>query len=146
MSDYSTNLSNESPPQSSTVTPIIVNQLESTNANLTGPGRAAIPPPVSPQTAVNIPAQDLPAEQARDIVRGLITTIQHRDTTHRLEADTLSRANEKLKKKIAMLEAEVAHYHEDPLCPDGFLANTGQVVATIPISVGYVRPTKWIRQ
>src|SRR5579863_10334643 len=143
MSDYSTNLSNESPPWSSTVTPIIVDQPD---AALTGPGRAAIPPPVSPQTAVNILTQDLPAEQARDIARGLVTTIQHRDTIHRLEADALSHANEKLKEKIATLEAKVAHYHEDPLCPDGFLANTGQVTATIPIGVGYARPAKWIRQ
>src|SRR5579863_314395 len=113
MSDYSTNLSNESPPQSSTVTPIIVDQPESTNANLTGPGRSALPPPVSPQTAVNILTQDLPAKQARDIARGLITTIQHKDTIHRLEADALSHTNEKLKEKIATLEAKVAHYHED---------------------------------
>src|SRR5579863_5205569 len=146
MSDYSTNLSNESPPRSSTVTPIIVDQPESANANLTGPGRSAIPPPISPQTAINILAQDLPAEQARDIARGLITTIQHRDTIHCLEADALARANEKLKEKVATLEAEVAHYHEDPLCPDGFLANTGQVAATIPIGTGYACPVKWIRQ
>ena len=99
MSDYSTNLSNEFPPRSSTVTPIIIDQPESANANLTGPGRATIPPPVSPQTAVNILAQDLPAEQARDIARGLITIIQHRDTIHRLEADALSHANEKLDRK-----------------------------------------------
>src|SRR5579863_8311816 len=98
------------------------------------------------QTAVNILAQDLPAEQARDIAQGLVTTIQHRDTIHRLEADALTRANEKLKEKIATLEAEVAHYHEDPLCPDGLLANTGQVAATIPIGVGYARPMKWIHQ
>src|SRR5579863_8042386 len=146
MSDYSTNLSNESPPQSSTVTPIIVDQLESTNATLTGPGCAAIPPPVSPQTAVNILAQDLPTEQARDIARGLVTTIQHRDTIHRLEADALSHANEKLKENIATLEAEVTHYHEEPLCPNGFLANTGQVAATIPIGAGYACPAKWIHQ
>src|SRR5579863_9993339 len=146
MLDYSTNLSNESPPRSSTVTPIIVDQLESTNANLMGPGHSAIPPPVSPQTAVNILAQDLPAEQARDIARGLITTIQHRDTIHRLKADALSCTNEKLKKKIVMLKAEVTHYHEDPLCPDGFLANMGQVAVTIPIGAGYMHPAKWICQ
>src|SRR5579863_2234980 len=146
MSDYSTNLSNESPPRSSTVTPIIIDQPESTNANLTGPGHPAIPPPVSSQTAVNILAQDLPAEQAQDIVQGLITTIQHRDTIHHLEADALAHTNEKLKEKIATLKAEVAHYHEDPPCPDGFLANTGQVADTIPIGVGYACPTKWIRQ
>src|SRR5579863_5920087 len=91
MSDYSTNLFNESPPQSSTATPIIVDQPESTTATLTGPGRSAIPPPVSPQTAINILAQDLPAEQARDIARGLVTTIQHRDTIHHLEANALAR-------------------------------------------------------
>src|SRR5579863_9846726 len=146
MSDYSTNLSNESPPRSATATPIVVDQPESTTTLDSGPGRQVIPPPISPQSAVNILAQDVPAERAQDIARSLLTTIQHRDTIHRLEADTLARTNEKLKERIAMLEAEVAHYHEDPLCPDGFLANMGQVAATIPIGVGYAHPAKWIRQ
>src|SRR5579863_7517019 len=146
MSDYFTNLSNESPPRSSTVTPIIADQPELTNATLTGPGHAAIPPPISPQTAVNILAQDLADEQAQAIARGLVTTLQHRDTIHHLEADTLSRANEKLKEKITSLEAEVTHYHENPLCPNRFLANMGQVAATIPIGAGYARPAKWIHQ
>ena len=75
-----------------------------------------------------------------------VVTIQHRDTIHCLKANTLARSNEKLKEKIVTLEAEVAHYHENPLCPNGFLANTGQVAATIPISVGYARPAKWIHQ
>ena len=146
MSDYSTNLSNESPPRSATATPIVVDQPEPATALDSGPGRQAIPPPISPQSAVNVLAQDVPAERARDIARSLLTTIQHRDTIHRLEADTLARNNEKLKEKIASLEAEVAQYHDDPPCPDGFLANTGQVAATIPIGAGYARPAKWIRQ
>ena len=54
--------------------------------------------------------------------------------------------NEKLKEKITLLEAEVAHYHDDPPCPDDFLPNTGQVAATIPIGVSYACPAKWIRQ
>src|SRR5579863_10153157 len=146
MSDYSTNLSNESPPRSATATPIIVDQPEPATAAASDAGRQVIPPPISPQSAISILANDLPIERARDIARSLITTIQHRDTIHRLEADALTRNNEKLKEKIASLEAEVAHYHDDPLCPDGFLANTGQVAATIPIGVGYACPAKWICQ
>src|SRR5579863_3506100 len=146
MSDYSVNLSNESPPRSSTVTPILVDQLELTTAANLGSGRQAIPPPISPQSAISVLAQDIPTERARDITQSLVTTIQHWDTIHRLEADALARSNEKLKEKIASLEAEVTHYHKDPLCPDGFLPNTGQVVATIPIDAGYTCPTKWIRQ
>src|SRR5579863_7682653 len=146
MSDYSTNLSNESPPRSATATPIVIDQPESTIAADHGSSRQAIPPPISPQSAISILANNLPIERARDIARSLITTIQHRDTIHRLEADALARNNEKLKEKIASLEAEVAHYHDDPPCPDGFLANTGQVAATIPIGAGYARPAKWIRQ
>src|SRR5579863_3229505 len=146
MFDYSVNLSNESPPRSTTITPIIIDQPESTDAAAPNSARSAIPPPVSPQSAINILAQDLPADRVKDIAKGLITTIQHRDTIHRLEADALTRANEKLKEKVASLEAEVAHYHEDPLCPNNFIPNTGQVAATIPIGMGYARPTKWIRQ
>src|SRR5579863_1123744 len=146
MSDYSVNLSNESLPWSSTVTPIIVDQPESTATVTSGPGRSAIPPPISPQSALNILAQDLSAEHIKDVTKGLITTIQHCDTIHCLEADALTHTNEKLKKKVASLEAEVAHYHEDPLCPNNFIANTGQVAATIPIGAGYARPAKWIRQ
>src|SRR5579863_5786058 len=89
MSDYSVNLSNESPPRSATATPIVVDQPESaTSADLSS-SRQAIPPPISPQTAINVLAQDIPAERARDIARSLVTTIQHRDTIHCLEADTL---------------------------------------------------------
>src|SRR5579863_6297830 len=146
MSDYSVNLSNESPPRSTTVTLIIVDQPESTAATAPGSTRSAIPPPVSPQSALNILAQDLSADRVKDVAKGLVTTIQHRDTIHCLEADALARTNEKLKEKVAMLEAEVAHYHKDSLCPDGFLANTSQVAATIPIGAGYVRPAKWICQ
>jgi len=146
MSDYSVSLSNESPPRSATATPIIVDQPKSTAAANLGSSRQAIPLPISPQSAVNVLAQDIPAECARDIAQSLVTTIQHQDTIHRLEADTLARTNEKLKVQIATLEAEVAHYHDDPLCPDGFLPNTGQVAATIPIGMGYMRPAKWIRQ
>src|SRR5579863_5871678 len=146
MSDYSVNLSNKSPPRSSTVTPILINQPESTAAATLGPGHQAIPLPISPQSAISVLAQDIPTEHAQDIARSLITTIQHQDTIHRLEADALARANEKLKEKITTLEAEVAHYHEDPLCPNGFLPNTGQVVATIPIGVGYAHLAKWICQ
>src|SRR5579863_4726304 len=146
MSDYSVNLSNESPPRSATATPIVVDQPKSAASADLGPSCQAIPPPISPQSAVSILAQDLPAERARDIARSLITTIQHRDTIHRLEADALARNNEKLKEKVASLEAEVAHYHDDPPCPDDFLPNTGQVAATIPIGAGYARPAKWIRQ
>src|SRR5579863_6071385 len=146
MSDYSVSLSNESPPRSSTVTPIIVDQPESTTPAAPGPGHPTIPRPVSPQSAINILAQDLPNERVKDIAKGLVTTIQHRDTIHRIEADTLAHANEKLKEKVASLEAKVAYYHEDPLCPDNFIANMGQVAATIPIGAGYARPAKWIRQ
>src|SRR5579863_7900292 len=146
MSDYSVNLSNESPPRSATATPIVVDQPESTTAAALGSGHQAIPPPISPQSAINVLAQDVPAERAWDIARSLVTTIQHRDTIHCLEADTLARNNEKLKEKIASLEAEVAHYHDDPPCPDEFLPNTGQVAATIPIGAGYARPAKWIHQ
>ena len=146
MSDYSVNLSNESPPRSSTVTPILVDQPESTEATSHNAARTTIPPPVSPQSALNILAQDLSADRVKDVAKGLVTTIQHRDTIHRLEADALARANEKLKAKVASLEAEVAHYHEDPPCPDNFIPNTGQVAATIPIGAGYARPAKWIRQ
>src|SRR5579863_286993 len=146
MSDYSLAPSNESPPRSSTVTPIIVDQPESTAPVAPGPGRPTIPRPVSPQSAINILDQDLPAGRVKEVAKGLVTTIQHRDTIHRIEADVLARANEKLKEKIASLEAEVAHYHDDPLCPDNFIANTGQVAATIPIGAGYARPAKWIRQ
>src|SRR5579863_5385925 len=142
MSDYSVNLSNESPPRSTTVTPIIVDQPESTDATAPNSARSAIPPPVSPQSAINILAQDLPADRVKDIAKGLITTIQHCDTIHRLEANALARANEKLKEKVALLEAEVAHYHEDPLCPNNFLPNTGQVAATIPIGAGYAHLAK----
>src|SRR5579863_9690988 len=146
MSDYSVNLSNESSPRSATATPIVVNQPDpATSADL-GLSRQAIPSPISPQSAISVITQDVPAEHARDIARSLVTTIQHRDTIHRLEADTLTCTNEKLKEKIATLKAEVAHYHEDPLCPDGFLPNTGQVAATIPIGAGYAHPTKWIHQ
>src|SRR5579863_5222012 len=145
MSDYSVNLSNESPPRSTTVTPIIVDQPESTEATAPSSARSAIPPPVSPQSAINILAQDLPADRVKDIAKGLITTIQHCDTIHRLEANALARANEKLKEKVALLEAEVAHYHEDPLCPNNFLLNMRQVAATIPISMGYACLAKWIR-
>src|SRR5579863_5233926 len=77
MSDYSVNLSNESPPRSSTVTPIIIDQPESTASTTPGSGRPAIPPPVSPQSALNILAQDLPTEQVKDVTKGLVTTIQH---------------------------------------------------------------------
>src|SRR5579863_9276428 len=146
MSDYSLALSNESPPRSSTVTPIIVDQPESTAPVTPGPGRSAIPRPVSPQSAINILDQDLPNERVKEVTKGLVTTIQHRDTIHRIEADALARANQKLKEKVASLETEVAHYHEDPLCPDNFIANTGQVAATIPIGAGYAHPAKWIRQ
>src|SRR5579863_4943543 len=146
MSDYSRAPSNESPPRSSTVTPIIVDQPDPTTTIAPGSGRPTIPRPISPQSAINILTQDLPAERATEVAKGLVTTIQHRDTIHRIEADALARANEKLKEKVASLEAEVAHYHEDPLCPDHFIANTGQVAATIPIGAGYARPAKWIRQ
>src|SRR5579863_2921499 len=107
MSDYSVNLSNESPPRSATATPIIVDQPDPTTAADLSPGRQAIPPPISPQSAVSILAQDVPTERARDIAQSLVTTIQHRDTIHRLEANALARNNEKLKEKIASLEAEV---------------------------------------
>src|SRR5579863_9165878 len=146
MSDYSVNLSNESPPRSATVTPIIVDQPESTETTALNTTRTAIPPPISPQSALNILTQELPADRVKDIAKGLVTTIQHRDTIHRLEADALARANEKLKEKVTVLETEVAHYHNDPLCPDNFIANTGQVAATIPISAGYAHPAKWIHQ
>src|SRR5579863_9593809 len=146
MSDYSVNLSNESPPRSATATPIIVDQPESAETTSPSTTRAAIPPPVSPQSALSILAQELPANRVKDIAKGLVTTIQHRDTIHRLEADALARANEKLKEKVTVLETEVAHYHNDPLCPDNFIANTGQVAATIPISAGYAHPAKWIHQ
>src|SRR5579863_3223374 len=99
MSDYSVSLSNESPPRSTTVTPIIVDQPESTDATTPGSARTAIPPPVSPQSALNILAQDLPADRVKDVAKGLVTTIQHHDTIHHLEADALARANEKLKEK-----------------------------------------------
>src|SRR5579863_97561 len=128
MSDYSVNLSNESPPRSSTVTPIIVDQPESTAPTAPGPGCPAIPPPISPQSALNILAQDLPTECVKDVAKGLVTTIQHRNTIHRIEANALARTNEKLKEKVALLKAEVAHYHKDPLCPDNFIANMGQVL------------------
>src|SRR5579863_6812270 len=131
MSDYSLNLSNESPPRSSTATPIIIDQPSSAATADLDTSRQAIPPPISPQSAINILANDLPIERARDIAWSLITTIQHHDTIHRLEADALARNNEKLKEKVASLEAEVAHYHDDPPCPDDFLPNTGQVTATI---------------
>src|SRR5579863_981066 len=146
MSDYSVNPSNESPPRSATATPIVVDQPESAASADLGPSRQAIPLPISPQSAVSILAQDVPTERARDIARSLITTIQHWDTIHHLEANALTRNNEKLKEKVASLEAEVAHYHDDPPCPDDFLPNTGQVTATIPIGAGYARPAKWIRQ
>src|SRR5579863_4096729 len=125
MSDYSLAPSNESPPRSSTVTPIIVDQPESTTPTTPGPGRTAIPCPVSPQSAINILDQDLPNDRVKEVAKGLVTTIQHRDTIHRIEADALARANQKLKEKVASLEAEVTHYHEDPLCTDNFIANTG---------------------
>src|SRR5579863_310935 len=146
MSDYSVNLSNESPPQSTTVTLIIIDQPESTATTAPGSAHSAIPPPISPQSALNILAQDLSANRVKDVAKRLITTIQHHNTIHCLEANALARANEKLKEKIASLEAEVAHHHEDPLCPDNFIANTGQVAATIPIGAGYACPAKWIRQ
>src|SRR5579863_480173 len=145
MSDYSLALSNESPPRSSTVTPIIVDQPESTTPATPGPGCPTIPHPVSPQSAINILDQDLPSERVKEVAKGLVTTIQHHNTIHRIEADTLARANEKLKERVASLEAEVAHYHDD-LCPDNFIANMGQVAATIPIGAGYARPAKWICQ
>src|SRR5579863_7428981 len=100
MSNYSLNLSNESPPRSSTATPIVIDQPDSTTPIDLGSSRQAIPPPISPQSAISILANDLPIERARDIARSLITTIQHRDTIHRLEADALTRNNEKLKEKI----------------------------------------------
>src|SRR5579863_1562216 len=146
MSDYSLAPSNESPPRSSTATPIIVDQPESTAPATPSSGRPAVPRPVSPQSAINILDQDLPAERVKDIAKELVTTIQHCDTIHRIEADALARANQKLKEKVVSLEAEVAHYHEDPLCPDNFIANTRQVATTIPIGAGYARPAKWIRQ
>src|SRR5579863_9732935 len=146
MSDYSLALSNESPPRSSTITPIIIDQSELTTPAAPGPGRPTIPRPVSPQSAINILAQDLPHERVKEVAKGLVTTIQHRDTIHCIEANALARANKKLKERVASLEAEVAHYHDDPLCPNNFIANTGQVAATIPIGVGYARPAKWSRQ
>src|SRR5579863_84629 len=72
MSDYSTNLSNESPPRSATATPIVIDQPEPTAVTDCGTSRQAIPPPISPQSAVNILAQDIPAERARDIARSQI--------------------------------------------------------------------------
>src|SRR5579863_1499862 len=107
MSEYSVNLSNESPPRSTTATPIVVDQPEPATAADFGSSRQAIPPPISPQSAVSVLTQDIPAERARDIARSLITTIQHWDTIHRLEADALARNNEKLKEKISSLEAEI---------------------------------------
>jgi len=47
---------------------------------------------------------------------------------------------------VASLEAKVTHYYEDPICPNHFIANTGQVAVTIPIGAGYARPAKWICQ
>ena len=145
MSDYLVNLSNESPPRSSTVTPIIIDQPESTTAVAPSSTRSTIPSPISPQSALNILTQDLFTEHVKDVAKGLITTIQHRDTIHHLEADALARANEKLKKKVASLKAEVTHYHKDPLCPNNFLPNMGQVTATILIGMGYACLAKWIR-
>src|SRR5579863_7409769 len=75
MSDYSVNLSNESPPRSSTVTPIIVNQPESTTTAAPGSGCSTIPPPVSPQSALNILAQDLPAKRVKDTASCFLTPI-----------------------------------------------------------------------
>src|SRR5579863_2186349 len=60
MSDYSLNPSNESPPQSATATTIIINQPESTTAAPTGANRAAISLLISPQSAINVLAQDIP--------------------------------------------------------------------------------------
>src|SRR5579863_7492958 len=71
MSDYSVNLSNESPPRSSTVTPIVVDRPESPTPADLGSSHQAIPPPISPQSAVNVLAQDIPTERARDIARSL---------------------------------------------------------------------------
>src|SRR5579863_2251 len=80
MFDYSINLFNESPPRSSTVTPILIDQPEPTVATPTNLTCSAIPPPILPQSAVSILAQDIPTERARDIAKGLITTLQHRNT------------------------------------------------------------------
>src|SRR5579863_3664435 len=75
MSDYSLTLSNESPPRSSTVTPIIIDQPELTTPTAPGTNCTAIPPSISLQSAINILAQDVPTKRAKDITKGLITTL-----------------------------------------------------------------------
>src|SRR5579863_10385407 len=63
MSDYSVNLSNESPPRSATATPIIIHQPESTNS--TNPLQALPQPPQSSAISPSQQLQLIPAQVAK---------------------------------------------------------------------------------
>jgi len=111
MSDFSVNLSNESPattPPQSPALPIPFNPVPTT----------VIPtyPPLSPQTAINVLASqpDL-NETVCAIAYGLVSTVHNREVLHALQSKGLQDTNAALQDRIKNLEHEADRDGSDGL-------------------------------
>jgi len=142
MSDYSVNLSSESPattlPQSPAL-PIPFNPVPAT----------VVPtyPLLSPQTAINVLASQPDLNKTvRAIAYGLVSTVHNREVLHALQSKGLQDTNAALQDCIKNFEREADHSFELPLCPVGYEDNNGWVSTQVPIGGGYYADAKWIQQ
>jgi len=141
MSDFSVNLSNESPattPPQSPALPIPFNPVATT----------VIPtyPPLSPQTAINVLASqpDL-NETIRAIAYGLVSTVHNHKVLHALQSKGLQDTNAALQDRIKNFERKADHSFDTPLRPIGYQDNDGRVSTQVPIGGGYYANAKWVQ-
>ena len=67
------------------------------------------------------------------IAYSLVATIHNRDVISHLQNKKLVRKSEQQAQEISRLNDILAPYLDDPLIPEGFTENSGQVKTLIPI-------------
>ena len=138
MSDYSINVSNESPattPPQTPILPIPFNPVATT----------VVPtyPPLSPQTTLNVLASqpDL-NETVQAIALGLVSTVHNRKVVHTLQTKGLQDTNEALQNRIKGFKRKADHSFNLPLRPVGYEDNNGHVSTQVPLGRGYYANAK----
>jgi hypothetical protein len=141
----SINLSNESPASttpSSPILPIPFNPIaDASEIAQLAPNYT----PVSPQTAVNIPATqpDL-NEMVRAIAYGLVSTVHRCEVAHALETKECDETNRVLQAKLKAYADKINHEFFLPGCPDSYEPNDGRVSTLIPVGEGFSVPAKYV--
>jgi len=142
MSEYSVAASYESPNTTPPQSPPLLIPF-----NPVTPTVVPAYPPLSPQTAINVLANQPDLNKSiRAIAYGLVSTVHNRKVLHALQSKGLQDTNTALQDRIKTFEHEADRNFELPICPIGYKDNNGRVTTQVPIGGGYYADAKWIQQ